>query len=636
MVNDLIINKNLNYYKAIFDNSLNAIFITIPDGTILDANTAAVTIFGYSVEEMRQGGRALIFDHTHPHFVSLVNARDTAGMASGEVIGITKNGRRFPCDISSVVYTDEDGQTRSVVSVIDVSERKAIADDLFTRQQLLTAVVNNSNDGIAVTDKSGQFLIFNDVMASLLGFVPENSVTFDWAKKVNIYDIEGVALVPTQKLPIVRALNGETVKDEVYLVKNPVKGKVYVSISASPIRDKDGAIIGSLVVDKDITQQIIYEQNLKKTNKELISTLSSLLVSNERYKHVLRVTNDAIWDMDLHTYQIQWGDGYQKLFGYGHGGDEATYKEWQSKIHADDRERVTKSLIKSFAKDSPKIWEQEYRYYKSDGTIAHVYDRGYVVYDTDHKPIRMVGAMQDITSRKQYESERTRLIDDLLQQNTNLEQFTYMVSHNLRSQVANIMGCTEMLKDGDLDKDEMESLVNGLASSVGKMDVVIKDLNTILQLKSNVNDNKEPVNLAEIFDDVKSNLSAQIEQSQAVIKSDLQVVNINSVKPFIYSIFLNLVSNSIKYRKENIPALIEVASWREDDKLLLRFKDNGLGIDLAAKGQHLFGLYKRFHTHVEGKGLGLFMVKTQIETLKGKIAVSSTPQGTTFDIELPL
>jgi signal transduction histidine kinase len=250
----------------------------------------------------------------------------------------------------------------------------------------------------------------------------------------------------------------------------------------------------------------------------------------------------------------------------------------------------------------------------------------------------MIGALQDITQRKQYEIERTQLIDDLLQQNKNLEQFTYIISHNLRSPVANIIGCAEMLKDEDLTKNEKESVVNGLAVSINKLDNVIKDLHTILQLKNDINtENKEIVNLVEIFNDVKSSLNNVIVQSNAVIKADFGVLEVSLVKSFIYSIFLNLISNSIKYRKENVPPLIEVTGYKVEDKLYITFKDNGLGIDLAAKGADLFGLYKRFHSHVEGKGLGLFMVKTQIESMKGKISVTSAvSEGTEFKIELPV
>ncbi|GAC1312360.1 MAG: PAS domain-containing sensor histidine kinase [Mucilaginibacter sp.] len=637
MLSDYNTDKNINYYKAIFDNSLSALFSTIPDGTIVDANRAAVEIFGYTVEEMKKGGRTLLFDHSDPEVMSLVKMRQSHGFVKGELTGIRKNGEHFPCEMSSALFVDENGQNRTIVSLVDLSERKAIENDLFARQELLNAVVNNSNEGIAVTDKNGHFLIFNEVMVDLLGTKPIDSTTYDWAEKFQMYHRYKDVLIPTNELPIVRALGGEKVKDEIYLVKNPKKGNVYLSISASPIKDQTGAIIGSLVVDRDITNQFVYQENLKKANEDLTKVMNSLLVSDERFKYVVKATNDAIWDMDLKTQEVQWGEGYEKLFGYQLKNNERDFGDWKSKIHPDDLQRVLDSLEILIANKGSHIWEEEYRYFKSDGNIAYVYDRGYVIYDNQNNPVRMVGAMQDITQRKQYEIERTKLIDDLLQQNKNLEQFTYMISHNLRSPVANIMGCTEMLKEEELDQDEKEFALRGLSTSINKLDGVIKDMHTILRLKNDIGENKETVNLTNILEDVKGSLGDLIKQSNAVINSHFEVTEIDSVKSFIYSIFLNLISNSIKYRKKNTPPVIEITTSKSGNNFYLIFKDNGLGIDLATKGKDLFGLYKRFHSHVEGKGLGLFMVKTQIETMKGEITVkSSLNEGTEFKILLPI
>ncbi|MEO6632395.1 MAG: PAS domain-containing sensor histidine kinase, partial [Mucilaginibacter sp.] len=408
------------------------------------------------------------------------------------------------------------------------------------------------------------------------------------------------------------------------------KGNVYLSISASPIKDEKGEIIGSLVVDRDITHQFLYQENLKIVNDDL-------LASNERFKYVVKATNDAIWDMDLKTYYIQWGEGHEKLFGYSLQKNEGDYAEWKNRIHPDDLDRIINSIEVLITQRRYDIWEEEYRYFRSDGSIAYVYDRGYVIYDKDKVPQRMVGAMQDITARKSYEIERTQLIDDLLQQNKNLEQFTYIISHNLRSPVANIMGCAEMLKDEELDADDKEMAVRGLSRSITKLDDVITDLHTILQSKNELNEKKETVKLYEVFSDVKTSLNTIVTQAGATIKTRFGVTEIKSIKSFIYSIFLNPISNGIKYRRENEPLVIEISSTQAGNKLILNFKDNGLGIDLAAKGGDLFGLYKRFHSHVEGKGLGLFMVKTQIETMKGKITVKSKPgEGTEFEIELPV
>lgn len=576
--------KNSNYYKAIYENSLSAIFFAIPDGTILDANQAASDIFGYTKEELQKLGRTGIIEINDPKTKAFLETRAIHGTVKGELTGIRKNGERFACEASSALFTNENGELRTSISLIDISEQRTSERQAMVRQRLLNAVVDNTNDGVAVTNKQGQFVIFNNAMIELLGVHPVDSKTYDWAKSFNIYDREGNSLVPTNKLPIVRALHGEKIKDEIYLIKNPQKGKVYLSISASPIKDENGEIIGSLVVDRDITSEFLYQENLKKANDELTGVMASLLTSNERYRYVVKATNDAIWDMDLTTYNIQWGEGYQKIFGYKLEKDAGDFKEWKNKIHPDDAERVVKSIEDIITKRGSEIWEEEYRYFKSDGAIANVYDRGYIIYDKDKMPLRMVGALQDVTERQNNEAERNRLIDDLIKQNKNLEQFTYIISHNLRSPVANIMGCAQMLKDQELTPAERESFVDGLSQSIGKLDDVITDLHTILQLKNDISEKKEIVDLPEIFADVKTSLSNIIEQSGSEVMANFEVTTINTIKSFIYSIFLNLISNSIKYQKVGIAPVIDIDVSSLNDKLLLIFKDNGLGIDLVTKG----------------------------------------------------
>ena len=110
-----------------------------------------------------------------------------------------------------------------------------------------------------------------------------------------------------------------------------------------------------------------------------------------------------------------------------------------------------------------------------------------------------------------------------------------------------------------------------------------------------------------------------------------------TIKSYIYSIFHNLISNSIKYRQNGVQTIIEITSVKIKNKLLLKFKDNGLGFDLKKNGGEVFGLYKRFHYHVEGKGMGLFMVKTQVQSLGGKISLASEAgNGSEFTIEFEI
>jgi signal transduction histidine kinase len=234
--------------------------------------------------------------------------------------------------------------------------------------------------------------------------------------------------------------------------------------------------------------------------------------------------------------------------------------------------------------------------------------------------------------------ERAKIVSDLMLRNIDLEQFAYIISHNLRAPVANIIGASSALNDPELSTDDKETLIGGINISVTRLDDVVKDLNRILQLKGDTNDTKEIVHFSTLVDEIKFSIQNLVDKYGIQIKYDFSEINsLLTLRAYLYSIFYNLISNSIKYRREQVQCLIEIKSSLVNNKLQLVFTDNGMGIDLKKNGEQLFGLYKRFHTNAEGKGLGLFMVKTQVEALNGKISVKSKEnEGTMFKIEFEI
>lgn len=242
---------------------------------------------------------------------------------------------------------------------------------------------------------------------------------------------------------------------------------------------------------------------------------------------------------------------------------------------------------------------------------------------------------RDITDQKSAEFERMTITNDLIQRNKDLEQFTYIVSHNLRAPVANIIGLADTLNDRELGPEGVSQMTEALITAVTKLDNIIKDLNHILQVKRQVIEKKEMVRFSELLADIQLSNESTINKEGVSIVYDFSAVDeILTIKSYLYSVFFNLVSNSIKYRQPHLKPVIEIRSEKSENKIELVFKDNGLGIDLEKRGEQVFGLYKRFHTHAEGKGMGLYMVKTQVETLGGKISVNSeVNKGTQFRIE---
>ncbi len=236
------------------------------------------------------------------------------------------------------------------------------------------------------------------------------------------------------------------------------------------------------------------------------------------------------------------------------------------------------------------------------------------------------------------EAERTKMVADIVQRNKDLEQFSYIISHNLRAPVANISGVTQLLQMPGIDRYDEKNFMQDLSLSVKKLDDVIMDLNYILQLKNSEDKKREQVKFSELLNDITLSLSDLITSNDVEIISDFSIIDeIPTLKTYLYSIFLNLITNSVKYRRQDATPVIEITSQMLRDKIQLNFKDNGLGIDLGTRGDQVFGLYKRFHNHVEGKGMGLFMVKTQVESMGGKISImSEVNKGTEFKIEFEL
>ena len=250
-------------------------------------------------------------------------------------------------------------------------------------------------------------------------------------------------------------------------------------------------------------------------------------------------------------------------------------------------------------------------------------------------------AIRDITKQKQAERNILEakknlevIAKKLSRQNKQLADFTHITSHNLRAPVANLNSLMELYQ---LSQSETDRLF-----IFQKFDTVIQHLsltlNTLIEaLKTKIGDSNEGlevVDLNEVFKNTIEILSGAILKSNAKIVSDFSAAStIRYNKVYLESIFLNLIGNAIKYKSEKRIPEIYVTSQIENGKIILKFKDNGLGIDLERHGHKLFGLNKVFHRHPEAKGVGLFLTKTQIEAMGGEIsAASKINEGTTFTI----
>lgn len=241
------------------------------------------------------------------------------------------------------------------------------------------------------------------------------------------------------------------------------------------------------------------------------------------------------------------------------------------------------------------------------------------------------------THNERLQEEVDARTKELVEYVRQLEQFTFISSHNLRAPVARILGLGNLLEMGGMEAKDLQQIHHGLIQNAFELDRVVRDLNVILEVKKNLNKDFTQVIFEKEWELVHMNLINEIEGRHAAIKVDFsKAPELKSVAPYVQSILLNLVSNAIKYSKPGMPPEIEINSTYKENFLCLTVKDYGLGLDLNQYGDKLFTLYKRFHDHVDGKGLGLYLIKTQIESLGGKIEVKSAVNiGTTFEVYFP-
>lgn len=301
-------------------------------------------------------------------------------------------------------------------------------------------------------------------------------------------------------------------------------------------------------------------------------------------------------------------------------------------LFLDKKQEFTLNNYK-IVRDSKKTISYDEKYDK-DGKICHFNIIVSPVLEKDNFMGYSVSVI-DITERKQQEIARQNMILDLSQRNRDLEQFAYIVSHNLRSPLSTILGFLNLLEIAKNKKDRDDSLL-GLKRSAKNLDNVLIDLNELLQIKKTIAEQKISVVFEDVVVQIKESILPLIKERKVQINYTFdEVKSIVSIKSYIYNIFYNLITNSIKYSSQNVYPRIDIWSEKKGENVILHFSDNGIGIDIEKYGDQLFGLYKRFNYSVEGKGVGLFMVKTQVKVLGGEISVQSTPgKGAHFMITL--
>lgn len=367
----------------------------------------------------------------------------------------------------------------------------------------------------------------------------------------------------------------------------------------------------------------------KKVEKRIIASESRLRVAQKMAKI-------GDWWYDIRTGEVIWSDEMYNIYNCNKESFTPNITSLIDLIHEDD-----KPLLKSWIEDLAFGKKNEaliFRVVNSDKSIKYVLGDGEIIFDESGVPKTAVGTAQDITHLRKIQEELKKTIENLNNRCNELMQFNYIVSHNLRAPVATIMGLSNLINYDSDKRDEQLKIIDYIRTAIISMDEQIKHLNLILSTRSGLNEKKESVVFSDIIKNIKDTFEYELIASGTKIKVDVHpdASEIYSIRSYLESIFYNLISNAIKFKSPQYQQNVDVKVNATDTKFLITVSDTGIGIDLDKYGSEIFGLYKRFNFDREGKGLGLHMVKTQVESLGGKIEVQSQLNaGTIFTITLP-
>jgi signal transduction histidine kinase len=242
---------------------------------------------------------------------------------------------------------------------------------------------------------------------------------------------------------------------------------------------------------------------------------------------------------------------------------------------------------------------------------------------------------QNIDYIKKKEFDVQNAVNLLSDQNKRLQNFAYIVSHNLRSHTGNLQFMVNLHEQTDVadDKKEIFSHIKSISES---LKTTIDHLSEIVKIQTEIGKERKRLDFESTFKSILSVLENDIESTQAVVEYDFSnCPDVNYIPAYLESIFQNLLTNSLKYRLPGRTPVIKCRSARDGDHTYLYFQDNGLGIDMDRFGDSVFGMYKTFHHNPEAKGIGLFITRNQIEALGGSISIDSkVNEGVKFTIKL--
>ena len=588
---------------SVFESNNNGICITDKNGFFVNLNRGYCEIYGYTKNELIGKHFTTVVPDSYKKILSDLHDKFIQGEEelAAEWTVQRKDGSLIDVFASASLLTQADGTRYKITSIRDITENKKY-------KNLLEETQESASVGGWQYDTITQEVSWTEETFKVFGLDHEK-FTLNLNTMSNLFTDEAKLIFQNsihQTLHFGKAFDLELQP----IQTNP--NIVWIRATCKPVLvyDKVVKLFGTF---QNITSIKESSQRLKE--------------SEDLFRSLYENINDSIFITNSRGIIIKVNSAATKIFGYSES--EFYDINIKSLIHQESQSAFMNSRISS-------VFTGELNSIRKNNEIfpTEIYSS---IFQLSSGQERIFTIIRDLSEKKQKELEREKILSNLAQRNRDLEQFSYIISHNLRSPLANILGLTNLLEENSSETDRNNLIIRNLHRASENLDNIIKDLSEILQVRKQVQEEKQSLKFSELVESIKVSIENLITEKFVTIETDFsQIDEIKTLKSYSYSIFYNLILNSIHYSQKEKTPMIQIRSNKLLNKIEIVFKDNGIGIDLEKYGNQIFGLYKRFHFDIEGKGIGLYIIKTQIELLGGSIRIeSNVGEGTTFIIEIP-
>jgi PAS domain S-box-containing protein len=644
------------------NNSTESIVTVSSEGEILYLNDTTWKRLGYTKEDLINKNISVLDPNfgpdIWPQYWTKIKTLKTFSFFSHHK---NKEGILIPVEVTPtfLVYN---GTEFCISFVKDVSNIKAAEEIISQTELLLTSVIINSFESIALSsvEDEGKYrlLYINNTNLEHINRIGKSNYTAnDLIGKLHDDIFINFYKASEEDFEFDNQKRKEAIERQRSIFYEESfrwsEGVIHLESSITPIFNEEGKCTHTLWSARNITERKNAEEDKEILLNETLTLNEELKANEEELRQILDSTielNSQIEQNELKlraifdsTQSINYLiDKNNKVLWFNKPANENVKKRFgrEVQLEADVREYIDAPLHETYDNlfsealtGKTALAELEL---KGRTQITWIQTKMIPVYKQETELIGISLTITDITESKNKEKELKKINQELIYQNEQLNQYSYIVSHNLRGPIATILGITNIFESEKTTPELKEELVKHIQKSTTHLDSIIRDLNTILSQTKETDHNRTMVNFETELSVIKDLYKLQIEKAEAIIEADFSnAPSIFAIKSFMHSILSNLVSNSLKYKKNNVPVLISISTEIKNNYTILTHKDNGLGIDLHLHKDKIFGFYKRFHSHVEGKGMGLHLIKTQVEMMGGRIEVESeVNKGTTFRVIL--